>query len=57
MENPNQDGGCNQKEDTLAELTEQFKEDRIQALLDVEVHDAIGALVTYLSEFFASALH
>lgn len=49
MENPNQDGGCTQKEDTLAELTEQFKEDRIQALLDVEVHDAIGALVTYLS--------
>lgn len=49
MENPNQDGGCNQKEDMLAELTEQFKEDRIQALLALEVHDAIGALATYFS--------
>lgn len=49
MENPNQDGGHNQKEDTLAELTEQFKKDRIQALLDLEVHDAIGALVIYFS--------
>lgn len=53
MENPNQDGGHNQKEDTLAELTEQFKEDRIRALLDLEVHDAIGALVTY---FFLNSL-
>ena len=53
MENPNQDGGHNQKEDTLAELTEQFKEDGIRALLDLEVHDAIGALVTY---FFLNSL-
>ena len=44
MENPNQDGGRSQKEDTWAELTEQFKEDGIQALLDLEVHDAIFEL-------------
>ena len=56
MENPNQDHGRNQKEDLLAELTEQLKEDRIQALLALEVHDAIGALVTYFLNSLALPL-
>ena len=33
----------------LAELTEKFTGDRIQALLDLEVHDVIRAPVTYFS--------
>ena len=39
----------NPKEGILAELTQQFKEDGIQAWLDLEVRDVIGALVIYFS--------